>query len=343
MVVAVVDTGVQASHEDLTGSVLTGWDFTVSEPAGRAGGTTDPRGHGTHVAGIIAAHRDNRLGGTGVAPGAKILPVRVLDTEGMGWASDIARGIVWAADHGADIINLSLGGADGAEFYTEAVRYARSRGAVVVAAAGNEAEYGNPVVYPAAVPEAIAVAAVDADGRRALFSSYGYWVDIAAPGTGILAPCPVGSATCPASGSGYAQRSGTSMAAPHVAGAAALVLGSEPGLTPAQVEATLMGTADDIGAPGRDAEFVYAAGAIAVSSVPFALVRRPPGYHEGKPPEPAPAGAVMDRSGQVPTFLETKSPRAAGLGRATPRGPGPPCRPRPPARTWSGSFLPTAP
>ena len=191
--VAVVDTGVEASHEDLAGTVLGGWDALT----GRPGADTDGYGHGTHVAGIVAALTGNGLGGSGAASGVRILPVRVLDADGQGWSSSIAEGIRWAADHGADVINLSLGGTVPSDVYRVAINYAvNGRGAVVVASAGNDYQSGNPMQYPASDPDVIAVGASTASGARAAFSSTGGYVAISAPGTSILAPCPADAGMC---------------------------------------------------------------------------------------------------------------------------------------------------
>jgi type VII secretion-associated serine protease mycosin len=240
-VVAVVDSGVQADHEDLAGSVLPGWDAI----ANRSGGTTDPHGHGTHVSGIIAAVTGNGRGIAGAAPGVQILPVRVLGPTDSGNMSDVVEGIIWAADHGADVINLSLGSSTRSTTEERAIRYAVKKGAVVVASAGNEAQKGNAPIYPAASPGAVAVAATAASGTRASFSNYGSYVDIAAPGSAVYSTVP----------SGYASWSGTSMAAPYVSAAAALVAARYPELSPAQIRGLLERSADDLGNAGRDESF----------------------------------------------------------------------------------------
>ncbi|MDQ3946786.1 MAG: S8 family serine peptidase [Actinomycetota bacterium] len=251
VVVAVVDTGVDAGHEDLAGIVLPGWDFVTDTP----GGGSDPYGHGTHVAGIVAAATGNGRGVAGAAPGVRILPVRVLGDDGYGWTSDIASGIRWAADHGADVINLSLGGTSGASIYRAAVDYAvNTRGAVVLAAAGNEYLEGNPTSYPAADRDAVAVGASNSTRQRASFSNTGTYVDLAAPGTSIIAPCPTAASIC-GDPSGYRRLSGTSMATPYAAAAAALLRAAAPESTPAQIRTWLESTATDAGAPGHDIEF----------------------------------------------------------------------------------------
>ncbi len=245
VIVAVVDTGVRKTHEDLAGNVLPGTDFVA--PGGD--GSNDQNGHGTHVAGIIAALRNGK-GGVGGAPSVKILPVRVLDASGSGYTSDVAQGIVWAADHGARVINLSLGGPSPAAAMQQAIQYANSKNASVVVAAGNNGQAGNPVMYPAAYPEAISVGAVDSNYQHASFSETGSYVDLSAPGVNILS-------TWGTSDNAYAWATGTSMATPFVSAAAALVLSQTPSLSPPQLAARLEATAKDLGAPGTDPVYGY--------------------------------------------------------------------------------------
>lgn len=235
-VVAVLDTGVDGSHPDLAGRVLPGIDM-IGDGAG-----ADPNGHGTHVAGIIAAVANNGIGVAGAAPEARILPVRVLDSDGYGDHSAIASGIVAAVDYGADVINLSLGGTDTTEILASAVDYATAAGVVVVAAAGNERQMGNGRSYPAAYDNVIGVGAISVDDRSAMFSNTGDYIDIAAPGFAILSTLP----------GGYGYLSGTSQAAPYVAAAAALAISA--GVAPGDVPGKLARTARDVAHPGRDQE-----------------------------------------------------------------------------------------
>jgi serine protease len=262
--VAVVDTGVTGTHPDLLPPlpdgrprVAVGTSFLSGDVANHTAGNVDPQGHGTHVAGIITAARGNGIGGSGVAPGAQVLPVRVLSSTGTGWASDVAAGVLWAHQQGADVINLSLGasGAMPPDLDT-AITYVttdRTRGkppTVVVAAAGNGGPTSRPS-WPGFHERAIAVAATDATDAIAPFSSWGSYVDVAAPGVSILSTCR------PA---GYCSMSGTSMATPMVSAAAAILRQQDPTRDPDQVRARLEATAVDLGAPGRDP--AYGAGRI---------------------------------------------------------------------------------
>jgi serine protease len=224
--------------------VLAGTDYVA--PGGD--GSADEDGHGTHVAGIIGATANNAAGIAGLARGVAILPVRVLDGNGSGWNSDIAKGIVYAADRGAAVINLSLGSTSASATVRDAVAYANSKGSVVVAAAGNSRSSGSPTSYPAAFPNVIGVGATDSTNRVASFSNAGSYVDVAAPGVKILSTVPA---------TGYANLSGTSMATPYVAAAAALLRAAKPAATTAQVAAALQSTAVDLGAAGRDNDFGY--------------------------------------------------------------------------------------
>jgi serine protease len=239
VVVAVVDTGV-ARVEDLAGTaILEGASFVPD-----AADATDDQGHGTHVAGTIAQTTNNGIGVAGIAPEATILPVKVLDRNGSGQAAWVAAGIDWAADNGADVINLSLGGEDSDVIHV-AVEKARASGVLVVAAAGNSGRKG--VGWPGALPEVIGVAAVGPGGDPAPYSSWGEGVDIAAPGGDKRRPNGgiVQDTIDGAGGHAYTELQGTSMASPHVAGAAAILLST--GLPVAAVEELLLATAEGSG------------------------------------------------------------------------------------------------
>lgn len=238
VVVAVIDTGLDAAHPDLAGRVLAEIDLLPEvTPA------PEQNGHGTRVASLIAGSL-NGAGMAGVAPQATILPISALDPAGYGDSSTVARAIIAAADAGARVINLSLGGPDRDPVLDEACAYAFSKGAIVVAAGGNSYLNGNQVQYPAASPNVLAVASVDRNGTPSGFSNTGPHIDIAAPGEGILAALP---------GGGYDEESGTSFAAPHVAAAVALVLAANPALTSAEAASVVqMTAADDASGNGRD-------------------------------------------------------------------------------------------
>ncbi|MFF7677089.1 type VII secretion-associated serine protease mycosin [Actinacidiphila glaucinigra] len=253
--VAVLDTGVDGTHPDLSGQVLEGKDMVGF--GARRGDIAWAR-HGTGMAGIIAGHGHGPGGSDGVlgiAPEARILPVRVIledkdpqrkkarTTRG----SALADGIRWAADHGADVINLSLGD-DSRTAHPEAqeddaVQYALRKGVVVVASAGNGGEQGNRASYPAAYPGVIAVAAVDRYGSRAAFSTRRWYATVAAPGVDVVIADP---------NRRYYEGWGTSTASAYVSGAAALVRSAYPRLSPAQVKRLLEDTARSSPAGGRD-------------------------------------------------------------------------------------------
>ena len=248
--VAVLDTGI-ASHPDLAGKVVAAKNFSTSSTL------DDVYGHGTHVAGIAAAATNNATGVAGLGWSASLLNVKVLGDSGSGSYSAIANGITWAADRGADVINMSLGGTSASSTLQSAVDYAWSKGAVVVAAAGNNSS--SAPFYPAYYANTIAVAATDNVDHLANFSDYGDWVDVAAPGVSIYSTIP---------GASYGYKTGTSMASPHVAGLAALL---EATLTDTdgdgklndEVRSRIESTADNVGltiAGGRINAYAAVAG-----------------------------------------------------------------------------------
>lgn len=246
--IAVVDTGIDATHPDLAGKVIAAANFTSSTT------TQDLSGHGTHVAGIAAASFDNALGIAGMAPNARLMDVKVLavDANGQttGDCADIADGVVWATDHGANVLNLSLGSESPCSALQLAVEYAASHGALVVAAAGNAGTTKR--FYPAAFPGVLSVAATTNQDRLAGFSNRdASWVDVAAPGDGIVSTLPTYD-----NGTGvvdYGYLSGTSMAAPIVSGIAALIWGQMPAATARQdVETRIFDSANPITGTGVD-------------------------------------------------------------------------------------------
>ncbi len=241
--VAVLDTGVDTTHPEFAGRVTAGPRFVGSAIADPTGGRDDAHGHGTHVAGTVAAAANNGQGVAGVAPGASLLSVQVLDESGSGLSSGIAAGITWSVQRGADVINLSLGGPSTMPDVAAAIEHARSNGVVVVAAAGNDGS-SSTVSYPARHGQVVAVGAHEIGRTHSAFSNRGPELDVSAPGSSIRSTQPGGT---------YSYKSGTSMAAPHVAGVAALML--DAGIAPEDVPALIVGTADDAGAPGFDIAF----------------------------------------------------------------------------------------
>lgn len=219
----------------------------------------DEFGHGTHVSGIIGAAANNSKGISGVSFGARIMPVKVLDANGMGTVAGLARGIRYAADNGARVVNMSLGFPEYSETLQDAIDYAYGKGTVVVAAAGNEGGYDapttpSPLSYPAANNHVIGVGSTDPEDFTSYFSSHNASVDISAPGELIYSTLPTYQVSLNDYGylTEYDALDGTSMAAPHVAGVAALMLSANSGLTPAQVETYLRRGSEDMGTPGRD-------------------------------------------------------------------------------------------
>lgn len=245
--VAVVDTGVDINHPDLQDNVVSGYNAITGVTGLSA--TQDNNGHGTHVSGIIAAEL-NGIGVVGVAYQAKIMPIKTMDRSGEGTDDVIADGIVWAADHGAKIINLSLGSDTQEEILKEAVQYAIDQGCLVVAAGGNKEDNLTTITYPAADPQVLAVTATDANDNLASFSLTGPSAGLAAPGKHIVSDYWD-------NGSGYATSDGTSMAAPFVAGVAALVWSTHPDFSADHIRQVLEDSAIDLGSPGRDSSFGY--------------------------------------------------------------------------------------
>jgi len=241
--VAVIDSGIDASHPELEGRVREGWDFTRKVPG--PGGLTDGYGHGTHVAGVIGARRGDGMGIAGIAPDCTLLSVRIFNDWGHSSEGVAAAAVTWAVDHGAKVINASWGTTLPGEAAKQAFADAVARGTVLVAAAGNSGKGADPA-YPAAVPGVIAVAAsTDLDGWPS-FSSTGEHVSVAAPGESILSTYPRSRSQ------GYRIMSGTSMAAPHVSGLVALMVSREPKLAPAEIKDRLERTAQDTVMTGRD-------------------------------------------------------------------------------------------
>lgn len=258
VIVAILDSGIQPDHEDLAYSLwvnddeipdnllddddngkiddVWGWHFYHIEEQliyvpREDNHINDDYGHGTHVAGIVGAQVNNHVGIVGVAAGSRLMTVKILDQNGDGWYSDIARGIVYAVDNGADIINLSVGGVPSSQTLQAAVDYAYARDVLVVASAGNT---GGAVLYPAACEHVLAVGATAQDDNRWPLSNYGPSIVIAAPGVGIYSTWTSGT---------YFTITGTSMAAPHVSGVAALLRSLSPSLPVTHLSEIITSTA----------------------------------------------------------------------------------------------------
>jgi subtilisin family serine protease len=234
--VAVIDSGIDADHPELDGVIAGSLDAL--------GGTFKPHQHGTAIAGAIASR--GQL--TGVAPGARLLSIRAFAGSGSGGAEgttfNVLRSLEWAHAQGARVVNLSFAGPSD-KLLSRALGAARAKGVVLVAAAGN-AGPKSPPLYPAADPNVIAVTATDPDDKLYISANRGKHIGVAAPGVDVLVPIP---------GAGYDLASGTSIAAAHVSGLAALLIERDPNLTPDAIQAILVATARDLGARGRDTDF----------------------------------------------------------------------------------------
>jgi thermitase len=237
VVVAVLDTGVNASHPDLCGNIIDGWNYIDNN-----NDISDADGHGTKVVGIIAAVANNSLGIAGAASGVKIMPLKVIGATGGSWI-DLDKAILRAAHSGARIITMSLGGEYSRPSLAleAAINHAYQEGCIIVAAAGND--NSSDPSYPAACENVIAVAAIDETSVKAGFSNYGAYIDFCAPGVNILTTSREGS---------YVSDSGTSFAAPFVAGVIALMVSRYPQLTNDQVISTLRSEVEDLGEQGWD-------------------------------------------------------------------------------------------
>ncbi|MDX6697325.1 MAG: hypothetical protein QOE65_722 [Solirubrobacteraceae bacterium] len=283
--VAVIDSGAAFGHPDLQGRLVAGPDYVDGGPP------EDGNGHGTHVAGIIAANAGNGIGVESVAPGARVLVVRVLDADGGGNVDDVVAGIRWATDHGADVINLSLGSdvpiVGGSADYDAAVDYALDHGVIVVAAAGNGAtDAGVPLPFcdqPSGAGRLLCVGAVDRNGQRSHFSNFGDGLGIVAPGgAGLLGTSSTDDIlstfpTTAAYGGPYEYMAGTSQATPHVAGVAALLVSL--GLHGQAAVQRILATARDVGPAGPDD--MYGAGIVDAQAAVAGLRRSASGGGAG--------------------------------------------------------------
>lgn len=241
IIIAVVDTGVAAEHPDLAANVLPGYNAIQDND-----NTYDDHGHGTAIAGLIAARADNSIGVAGICPDCAILPVKVLDAYGVGEDRHLARGIRWATDNGAQVINLSLGGAEESHILQEAIEYASQKGVLIVASSGNDHQLGNFRNYPAAYPQVVGVGATDPSDMITDFSNTGEYVDLAAPGVDLWTTTRDGA---------YGQPNGTSFSSAFVAGVAGLVLTLRSDVSNADVACILKASTNDMGEPGKDSSY----------------------------------------------------------------------------------------
>ncbi len=238
--IAILDTGVDLYHPDLKENLVEGYNFLDKNALPQ-----DDNGHGTNVTGIVAAVGNNNQGTAGISWKTKIMPLKVLDHKGEGESFIVGQGIRYAVDKGAEIILLSLGEPIYTPFMKEAVDYAEENGVLVVAATGNE---GNRLNYPAALPDVLSVGAVNLEDKYVSYSNYGQQIDVVAPGEGIYTT---------KQGGGYISNTGTSMAAPQVAGLAALIKQLHPTITPRQIRDLIKFTADDVHDTGWDSKTGY--------------------------------------------------------------------------------------
>lgn len=251
--VAVLDTGVDYDHPDLAGKIIKGPDYVDSDFDPK-----DEHGHGTHVAGIIVANLNQQQGISGLAPQVHVMAIRVLDAQGSGSLFRIAKGIAYAANNGARVINLSLGSPPGGVIMRSLANflasYAERKGALIVAAAGNA---GGAIGYPAAASKFLSVGAVNQQNYLASFSNRGPELDVVAPGVEIKSTFPTYDVTTNAEGlpHNYATLNGTSMATPMVSALAAMIVSRNPYLTPAEVRQRIESSATDLGNIGRDDMF----------------------------------------------------------------------------------------
>ncbi len=297
VIVAVLDSGLALTHTEFTGRIVSGYDFINNDAD-----PSDDHGHGTHVAGIIAAAQNNGVGSTGIAPGVNVMPIKVLDARLNGSWATAAAGIVYAADHGAQIINMSLAGVISSQALQDALNYAAARNVLLVAAAGNGAS--NTPLYPAYHDQVLAVSATNAADQAWTLSTHGPWVDVSAPGATVWST--LWQPTAPIT---YGFMSGASMAAAHVTGLAALLWSSRPELGVADVRALIQNYAADLGDAGPDPYFGAGrieAGASLQASRTWVLFT----------PTPSPTPTATHTPTATPTF--TPTPTATPTATPTP-------------------------
>lgn len=245
--IAILDTGVDLNHPDLKNKIVAGRN--ISEPNKPP---MDDSGHGTHCAGIAAAETNNNEGGIGICNKCSIMPVKIL-TYGSGTDDVISEGIVWAVDNGANVITMSLGIYRSSKPIEDALKYALDKGVTITASAGNKNQEFD-IHLPSTYPGVIEVASTDANDKKSSFSNFGKKISVAAPGTAILSTLPTYSVSSKKP-LNYGKLSGTSMASPHVAGLAGLILSQKPNLKPAEVTKIIESTSKDLGDSGWDKIF----------------------------------------------------------------------------------------
>jgi subtilisin family serine protease len=286
VIVAIIDTGINFSNSDFAGRIVQGYDFVNGDDV-----AMDDNGHGTHIAGIVAATGNNGAGVAGLDWSAKIMPIKVLNSAGNGTELNVYQGIMYAVDHGAQIINLSLGMVGNSALVASAVEYAYQHGVTVVAASGNT---GTAVNFPASLPHVIAVGAVDDNENQLAFSNYGNELDLVAPGKDVLSTGI----------NGPVYRTGTSMAAAHVSGLASLLKGISP-ISSDVIKYTMESSAKDLGATGWDS--IFGSGLIRVKNAILQLLAAlSPSHVEEKTDEestPIP----------YPTYMPTPTPTPAAI------------------------------
>ena len=312
--VAILDTGIDLSHPDLQGKVVASVNFSDSSTV------SDLNGHGTHVAGIIGAATNNSTGIAGLGYNTSVMNVKVMGDNGTGSFFAVAQGVVWATDHGAIVVNMSLGAQFGNATLEDAIDYAWSKGVVIVAAAGNE--NSSTPFYPAAYQNVVAVASTDMFDKLAPSSDFGDWVDVAAPGGNIYSTLP---------NNRYASLSGTSVASPHVAGLAALVFtratdSDADGLLNDEVRLCIEQNADNIGIEGIGGGRINALASVNCSLTPPAPSATP-----------TPTAAPAPSATPVPTATPNPTPTATLPPTATPTA----TPPAPPTPTATPPSTPT--
>lgn len=310
--VAVLDTGIDTTHPDLASKIVAQKVFTTST-------IDDKFGHGTHVAGIVAAKTNNSLGISGTCPECQLIVGKVMGDDGQGLVSNVTTGITWAVDNDAKVINLSEGGSERSAAQEDAINYAWNKGVVIVAAAGNAGT--NQQFYPAALPNVLSVAATNSTDTKAYFSNYGTWVNVAAPGDMIYSTLPTHAYVMQTQVSlalNYDYLSGTSMATPIVSGIAALIWTSPQGTSASNVVKRITDTADKITGTGQYWESGRVNAAKAVGTVPTATIAptaKPTATPAPNPtsitdPSPSVITPTLFCLGSCPTPIPTKGPTA---------------------------------